>query len=130
MSEPVWLTVHQIQIVHDEQLAIFGGPPGLRDAGLLESALDRPRNKFAYGETGLAALAAAYAFGLAKNHPFVDGNKRTAFAAMMMFLRRNGVAFAPPVAEATAAILALASGELPEAALASWIGDRMPPARP
>ena len=126
MNEPVWLTGHQIAMVHGEQLAIFGGPPGLRDAGLLASALDRARNKFGYGERKTAALAAAYAFGLAKNHPFVDGNKRTAFAAMMIFLRRNGVAFAPPAAEATAAILALAAGELSEEALAAWIADRMP----
>lgn len=119
------MTEFQIRIIHDEQLARFGGPAGLRDTLLLGSAIDRRRNKFAYGETSFAALAAAYAFGIAKNHPFVDGNKRTAFAAMMVFLRRNGVRFAPSSAEATVAILALAAGELSEAALAAWIGDRI-----
>lgn len=133
-AEPVWLTRAVVESLHAAQITRFGGPEGLRDAGALESALDRPRNKWAYGETtDLVDLAAAYAFGIARNHPFIDGNKRTAFAAMMVFLRRNGVPFAPPPAEATVAILGLAAGEIAEAGLARWIGDRLRaavPARP
>jgi death-on-curing protein len=126
MSEPVWLTVEDVVDLHGEQLAIFGGPLGLRDQGLLESALGRPSNRWNYGESDLAALAAAYAFGIARNHPFVDGNKRAAFAAMMVFLRLNGVRFAPDVGEATAAIVSLAAGELGEEGLTRWIRDNWP----
>ena len=126
MSEPRWLTEPQVIRIHAEQLAIFGGPAGIRDAVMLGSAIDRARNKWVYGETDLAALAAAYAFGLAKNHPFVDGNKRAAFMSMMVFLRKNGVAFAPQEAEATAAIVALAAGEIDEDGLARWIRDNWP----
>lgn len=127
-SEPRWLTLDQIRAVHEKQLRKFGGPGGVRDAGALESALDRPRNRFHYGETGLAALAAAYAFGLARNHAFVDGNKRIAFLAMMMFLRLNGVPFTPDQAQATAIILSLAAGETSEEALQRWISDNWPKA--
>jgi death on curing protein len=125
MSEPRWITYAQIVRIHDEQLAIFGGPAGLRDAGLLQSAIDRPRNKFSYGETSLAALAAAYAFGLAKNHPFVDGNKRTAFASVVVFLAKNDVDVDFPQPEAVQTILELAAGKLTEAELAAWIGRHM-----
>lgn len=125
MTEPVWLTVRQIKAIHAEQLAIFGGPDGIRDEGLLESALARPINRWTYGTTELPPLAAAYAFGISRNHAFVDGNKRTAFAAMMVFLRRNGVPFAPTQADATAMMLALASGEIDEDALARWIADNL-----
>lgn len=128
MTEPRWLTLREVLVAHDRQIARFGGPSGTRDQGALESALDRPRNKWSYGETDLAVLAAAYAFGLARNHPFIDGNKRAAFVAMMLFLRRNGVAFAPSPAEATLAILGLAAGEISEESLARWIRDRLPPA--
>lgn len=126
MTEPVWLPVDLIQDIHSEQLALYGGPEGVRDAGLLESALMRPVNRFAYGETDMAALAAAYAFGIARNHPFIDGNKRVAFLAMMTFLRLNGVRFAPSEALAAAAILALAAGEVDEDGLTRWIRDNWP----
>lgn len=126
MSDPIWLTVQDIVDLHGEQLAILGGPPGLRDAGMLESALGRPINRWNYGESDLAALAASYAFGIARNHPFVDGNKRAAFLAMMVFLRLNGVAFAPDVGQATAAIIDLAAGEIDEAGLTRWIRDNWP----
>lgn len=126
MSEPIWLPLDVVCDIHAEQLARFGGPGGIRDPGLLESALARPMNRFAYGETDLATLAAAYAFGLARNHPFVDGNKRAAFLAMMTFLRLNGVWFAPSQAEAAAAILALAAGEVEEEGLTRWIRDNWP----
>lgn len=126
MSEPLWLAVDLVQNIHSEQLALYGGPEGVRDAGLLESALMRPVNRFAYGETDLAALAAAYAFGIARNHPFIDGNKRVAFLAMMTFLRLNGIPFAPSEALAAAAILALAAGEVDEEGLTRWIRDNWP----
>jgi death-on-curing protein len=128
MSEPRWLTLEEVLVAHERQIAKFGGPPGIRDSGALESALGRPVNKLAYGETELASLAAAYAFGIARNHPFIDGNKRAAFVALMMFLRLNDLRFAPPPAEATAAILGLAAGEISEESLARWIRDRSPPA--
>ena len=121
MTEPVWITLPQALRIHAEQLAVFGGPPGVRDQGMLESALDRPRNKWAYGERGLDALAAAYAFGISGNHPFVDGNKRAAFAVMMVFLIRNGATFAPAPSDATRAMLQLAAGQIDEAELAAWI---------
>lgn len=126
MNEPVWLDAEIMIDVHAEQLALFGGPEGIRDLGMLESALGRPVNKFSYGEEDLAALAAAYAFGIARNHPFVDGNKRATFAAIIVFLGLNDIAFAPPPAEATAIILALADGEVGEVGLARWIRDNWP----
>jgi death-on-curing protein len=126
MNEPEWLDVNIVLDVHAEQLALFGGPDGVRDLGLLESALARPVNKFAYGETDLAALAAAYAFGIAKNHPFVDGNKRAAFASIIVFLGINGIDLIVPPEQATAVILDLAAGEIGEEGLARWIGDNLP----
>ena len=126
MTAPIWLSVKNVVDLHGEQLKIFGGPLGLRDQGLLESALGRPLNRWSYGERDLAALAASYAFGIAKKHPLVDGNKRTAFAVLMVFLRLNGVPFAPEPGEVTAAILALAAGEIGEADLALWIRHRWP----
>src|SRR5215831_1786684 len=120
MTELRWLDTHIILDVHAEQLALFGGAEGVRDPGLLESALSRPINKFTYGETDLATLAAAYAFGLAKNHPFVDGNKRAAFASIIVFLGLNGIDFVAPPEQATAMILSLAAGEVSEQSLARW----------
>ena len=126
MSEPIWLDVDEVIDMHAEQLAIFGGPEGIRDRGLLESAVLRPVNRWNYGQTDMAALAAAYAFGLARNHAFVDGNKRIAFHAMMVFLRRNDIFFAPDPAHATSIILALAAGEVGEDGLTRWIRDNWP----
>ena len=126
MSEPRWLTLRDVEDMHGEQLVLFGGPSGIRDPGLLESALDRPRNKWAYEGSDLPELAAAYAFGISRNHPFVDGNKRTAFAAMMAFLRVNGVRFSPPSEQATAIMLDLAAGLVSEEGLARWIRDNWP----
>lgn len=120
--EPRWISRAQAERIHAEQLAIFGGPPGLRDPAMLESALERPRNKWAYGEDSLAALAAAYAYGLAGNHAFVDGNKRIAFAALVVFLGRNGVAVDLPQPETVEVIIDLAAGNLAEAELAAWVG--------
>jgi death-on-curing protein len=130
MTEPIWLDVQITIQLHAEQLAIFGGPEGVRDIGLLESALGRAQNKYAYGETDLATLAAAYGYGIARNHPFVDGNKRAAFTAIGVFLVLNGQDFRPDPAEATVAIQALAAGELSEDNLARWIGDVLAGRRP
>ena len=126
MTEPAWLDVNDIVDIHAEQITLFGGPPGIRDEGLLESALARPMNQWHYGETDLAALAAAYGFGIARNHPFIDGNKRAAFAALIVFLRLNKIPFAPQPPQATAIILALAAGEVDEAGLTRWIRDNWP----
>lgn len=126
MIEPIWLDLDIVIDMHSEQLAMFGGPDGIRDMGMLESALARPQNRWHYGETDMASLAAAYAFGLARNRPFVDGNKRIAFHALVVFLRLNGIAFAPPPAEATAMILSLAAGEVGEEGLTRWIRDNWP----
>jgi len=118
--EPVWLEDKIALAIHDRQLAEHGGASGLRDAGALESALARPVNRWAYGENDHCALAAAYAFGIARNHPFADGNKRTAWVLARLFLRLNGVelAFAPEGGIQT--VLALAAGELSEEELADW----------
>ncbi len=124
--EPVWLLTEAVIDIHTEQLALFGGPDGVRDLGLLESALARPINRFAYGEIDFAALAASYTFGIARNHPFIDGNKRVALLAMVTFLGLNGVAFAVSNADAAAAILALAAGEVDEEGLTRWIRDNWP----
>src|SRR5690348_5602823 len=125
-KEPAWLSYEQVIAIHSRQLRRFGGAPGLRDEGMLRSALERPINKWHYERAEPAELAAAYAFGLAKNHAFVDGNKRVAFLAMMVFLRTNGVRFAPDPAHATKIIIALAAGEVSEASLARWIRDNWP----
>ena len=127
MNEPIRLDVEIVIDLHAEQLALFGGPDGIRDQGMLESALGRPINKFTYGETGLAALAAAYAFGIARNHPFVDGNKRAAFGAMIVFLGLNDIDFLVPPESATAMMLSLAAGEVNEEGLTRWVRDNWPP---
>ena len=128
MSEPDWLTFTMIVAIHDEQLAIHGGATGMRDAALLESALDRPRNKWAYEQSELPELAAAYGYGIAKNRPFVDGNKRTSLLAIYTFLGINDVEFIVPEADAAAMIFALAAGEVSEESLARWIRDNWPKA--
>lgn len=129
MTELKWLTIEMIGAIHDEQLAIHGGSPGLRDAGLLESALDRPRNKWAYESAELPELAAAYGYGIARNHPFIDGNKRTSLLAIYTFLGVNGIDFRVPEAAAAAMILSLAAGEVSEESLARWIRDNWPKGR-
>ncbi len=126
MNEPEWLTAVIVIAIHDEQLAIHGGSGGLRNAALLESALDRPRNKWAYEQPGLPELAAAYGYGIAKNHPFVDGNKRTSLLAIFTFLGVNGIDFRVPEVEAAAMIISLAAGEVSEEGLGRWIRDNWP----
>ena len=126
MSEPVWLTPEIVIAIHEMQLAEHGGPAGIRDMGMLESALGRPQNKFAYGETDLAVLAAAYGFGVARNPPFIDGNKRTSLMVIYTFLGINDVEFIVPEAEFATIILDLAAGEVSEESLARWIRDNWP----
>jgi death-on-curing protein len=128
VSEPKWLTYDQVIAIHSRQLRRFGGAAGLRDDGLLRSAIERPINKWHYEQSELPELAAAYAFGLAKNHAFVDGNKRIAFMSMMSFLRKNGVRFAPEPAHATSMIMSLAAGEVSEESLVRWIRNYWPKA--
>ena len=121
MKQWVWIDPRAISAIHDEQLAEHGGAAGLRDANLLESALARPMNLAAYEEPNAAALAASYAVGLAKNHPFVDGNKRTAFVALELFLALNGFVLNASDVECVTTMLAVAAGEIDEATLADWI---------
>ena len=123
-SDPwVWIDPSVIHAVHDEQLGEHGGAPGLRDAGLLESALARPMQLAAYGQPDAAALAASYGFGLAKNHPFIDGNKRTAFVAVELFLALNGWELNASDAECVMAMLQLAAGECTEEQFAQWVRE-------
>jgi death-on-curing protein len=126
VKKPDWVTLPIVLAIHDEQLAVHGGSSGLRDIALLESALNRPLNKWSYESAELPELAAAYAYGIARNHPFVDGNKRTALLAMYTFLGVNGVDFIVAEADAAAMILALAAGEVSEDSLARWIRDNWP----
>ena len=126
MSEIVWLTSDLVQAIHAHQLKQFGGPPGLRDAGALESALGCPINRLAYGEADLAELAEAYAFGIAKKHPFIDGNKRAALLALVTFLGLNDIDFVADEAEAVVLILGLAAGEIDEGGLTRWSRDNLP----
>lgn len=121
MGEPVWIDRQALLLLHGMSIAEFGGAPGLRDEGLFDSALARPKNLAAYGEPDLAALAAAYGYGLARNHPFVDGNKRVAFLAIGLFLDANGLDLAVEQINAIDTILALAAGDVSEAALTDWI---------
>lgn len=127
MIEPRWLEIGIVLDIHAEQLALFGGPDGIRDLGLLESALARPQNKYSYGETNLIVLAAAYGFGIVRNHPFIDGNKRTALASMIVFLNLNKLDLDAPQEAATAIVLALAAGEIGDDVLARWIADNIRP---
>jgi len=117
----VWLSRRLILAIHDEQLEEHGGALGIRDEGLLESALARPLNRAGYGDPDIAELAALYAIALARNHPFVDGNKRTAFAALFMFLGLNGMRFEPPEVDATMAMLRLAAGHLSDDEFTDWV---------
>jgi len=123
--EPVWLDAVDAIAIHDRQLAEHGGGTGVRDQGMLESALGRPINRWAYGEDDPAALAAAYAFGLARNHPFVDGNKRTAWVLARLFLALNGHTLRFAAEDAIRTMLALAGGELSEEELADWFRQHL-----
>ncbi len=120
--EPKWIDKRALLMLHEESLAMFGGARGMRDEGLLDSALARPVNQFLYEKVdSLAGLAAAYGFGIAKNHAFVDGNKRAAYLAMGLFVAINGKRLRPDQVDAIQTILELAAGNLDEAGLAKWI---------
>jgi death-on-curing protein len=124
--EPKWISKHALLLLHEESLAEFGGSRGLRDEGLLDSALARPRNRLIYHpDSTIAELAASYAFGVVKNHAFVDGNKRAAFLCIGLFLAINGYRLKADQVDAIRTVLALASGDLDEAALSSWITANM-----
>jgi death-on-curing protein len=126
--EPVWLDKRAVLLLHEESLAMFGGARGMRDEGLLDSALARPVNKFHYEQVvALPALAAAYGFGIAKNHAFVDGNKRAAVLSIGLFLAINGARLRADQLDAIATILALAAGQLDESGLAKWIAASLAP---
>jgi death-on-curing protein len=121
----VWVTQDILLAVHDEQIAEHGGGTGLRDAGLLASAIAGPQHLVVYGEPDAAQLAAAYAFGVARNHPFVDGNKRTAYVAAELFLALNGIALTADDAGATLTMLQLAAGDMSEEAYAGWLRQHL-----
>jgi death-on-curing protein len=127
VTAPVWLNQAVVLAIHEEQLAEHGGGEGVRDLGLLESTLARPLNQAAYGMPDLPALAAALGFGLARNHPFVDGNKRTAYVAVETFLALNGLDLTAGDAECVVVMLDLAAGELPEEGFAAWLRDNTTP---
>jgi death on curing protein len=121
VKTPVWILEQSVLALHERLLAEFGGSSGVRDQGLLESALARPENLHAYETPTIFALAASYAFGIVKNHAFVDGNKRTGFATAVLFLELNGQHFEAAEADATIQTFALAAGALDEDAYAAWL---------
>lgn len=121
MKEPVWVLREVVFSAHNQSLVRFGGSAGLRDEGLLDSALGKPVNLFAYGQPTIFELAASYAFGLVKNHPFIDGNKRAGFIVALTFLLINGWRLEVSEVDATLRTLALAAGEMSEADYAAWL---------
>jgi death-on-curing protein len=121
VKAPVWLLRVAVLATHERLLSEFGGASGIRDEGLLLSALARPESLRAYGQPTVFEMAAAYAFGIVKNHPFIDGNKRTGFTAAIIFLELNGETFAASEADATIQTLALAAGDLDESGYAAWL---------
>ena len=123
----VWLNLQMSQLVHEEQLAEHGGPGGVRDEGMLASAMGRPQNRAMYESPDAATLAASYAFGIARNHPFVDGNKRTAFVAMETFLALNGFELLASDEDCVLKTLGLAAGDTDEASFAQWIREHLAP---
>ena len=128
MIEPRWLSAVHVLRIHADQIQAHGGSLGVRDGGLLQSALERPRNRFLYEpDSDLSALAAAYGFGLSSNHAFVDGNKRVAFQAMYLFLGLNAFRIDAPEEDVVALILSLASGNLDETSLADWLRNHISP---
>ncbi len=127
MSDWKWINRHALLLLHDESLAEHGGAAGLRDEGLLDSALARPLNLALYETPDVAALAASYGVGLAKNHAFVDGNKRVAFLAVGLFVAANGYRLVTTQADATLTVLAVAAGDLDERGFADWVRAHLQP---
>lgn len=132
MDDPIWISKELTLAVHSRQLAEHGGLDGVRDEGMLESALARPRQQFAYADStpGIAALAAAYAFGIARNHPFIDGNKRTAYVICRTFLILNGFDFTASLEERYLVFLQLAAGELSEKDFVAWMENNSAAQKP
>ncbi len=120
-AQPDWIELEDALLFHGQLIAVFGGAAGMRDSGLLESALDRPRNLLSYGTEDLHLLAAAYSHGIVKNHPFVDGNKRVAFVLARVFLGLNGIAFDPPEEEAVVMVEGLAAGDVTQELFGDWV---------
>jgi len=127
--EHIWVDLQVVLAIHDEQIAEHGGASGVRDRGLLESALARPQNLLAYGDPDIADLAVAYAHAIARNHPFVDGNKRTAWVVAETFVGLNGHEIDADDASVFAEMLALAEGRIEEKAFAAWLRERLRPAK-
>lgn len=123
MSEPFWISEEIAKTIHADQIAQHGGSPGIRDENLISASLARPRHLFAYGEPTLFDLAAAYGYGLAKNHPFIDGNKRTAFVVMATFLEVNGYSLEVPEMEVVAIMERLATDAETQDSLAKWLEE-------
>jgi death on curing protein len=121
MTEPIWLSIPDLIQLHDESIARHGGLPGVRDQGLLESSVMRPRMLFEYGDADPAAMASAYGHGIAKNHPFFDGNKRAGLLATGVFLALNGLRISATPDDLTAAMLGVASGDMSQDAFAVWL---------
>ena len=121
MSEPHWINEHSVLAIHDFLIELNGGGKGVRDRGMLLSAIDRPKNKFHYGDPTIFELAAAYAYGISMNHPFIDGNKRSAFMTMALVLEKNGYQLVASESAAIQYMLELAAGQLTEEALSEWI---------
>jgi len=124
-TEPKWLGVESVLVMHEEQLAEHGGADGVRDLGLLDLALARPRNAWSYGQCDLVALAAFYAAGIMRNHPFVDGNKRTGFLAAYAFLYVNGLEIVADEAEVIVQCFSLAADEIDDAEFAAWLQENV-----
>ena len=122
-----WISKAALMLLHGESLAEHGGGSGLRDEGLLDSALARPEHLAAYGQPDAADLAGCYGFGIARNHPFVDGNKRAAFLSIGLFLYLNGWRLSAKQADATLTVFALAAGDITESELAGWLRERIEP---
>ena len=127
MTEPVWLRFDVVSAIHNRQLAEHGGPPGVRDEGLLESALAVPQNRWRYEQSGIAELAACYAFHLANNHPFIDGNKRTAYVCMRLFLTLNGMDLTADPQDKIRVMMDLSAGRLGFEELAAWVATMSEP---
>jgi len=130
VAEPVWIELDVVLAIHDEQLAEHGGQPGVRDPGLLESALGPPRNQFAYGEPSITRLTASYAYGISRNPPFLDSNKRTSLVVAELFLDLNGHTLTASDAQCVTTFLQLAAGDLTEDQLAEWIAANSAKHRP
>lgn len=127
MSEPLWINKEDVYKIHTEQLAEHGGFPGVRDKGLVESSLSRPQNLFFYQKPSLFDLAAAYAYGIIKNHPFLDGNKRTSFVISVLFLRLNGYGLFTTSLDKITTFLNLADGSISEKEMSQWFKEKSRP---